>query len=203
MIRINLLPIKEIKRKLRLRNEVILFVASFFGVLVVLASISLGMVQKTNALSEEIKTLEDKRNSMERIVKQIDKLQKDKKMLETKLQAIDKLKSESQLAVHVLDEIANRTPTASMWLTSLKLNSTSLQLSGVALDNATIAQYMRALDASDYFGPPELANASQTVVAGQKLKSFALTIPITPPKTAAAAATPVATVPAKEGVKPQ
>lgn len=184
MIRINLLPIKEIKRKLRLRSEVIVFAASFLGVLVVLGSISLGMVQKVSTLTKDIKALEEKRNSFDRIVKQIDKLQKDKKILETKLQAIDKLKSDSQLTVHVLDEIANRTPTTSMWLTSLKVNGTSLQLSGVALDNATIAQYMRALEASDYFGPAVLANASQTVVAGQKLKAFALTVAITPPQPA-------------------
>jgi type IV pilus assembly protein PilN len=185
MIRINLLPIKEIKRKLRLRSEVIVFAASFLGVLVVLGSISLGMVQKVSALTAEIKTLEGKRNSFARIVKQIDKLQKDKKILETKLQAIDKLKSESQLTVHVLDEIANRTPTTSMWLTSLKISGPSLQLSGVALDNATIAQYMRTLETSDYFGAAVLANASQTVVAGQKLKSFSLTVAVTPPQSSA------------------
>ena len=201
MIRINLLPIKEIKRKLRLRNEVILFAVSFLGVLIVLGAISLGMARKVSALTEEIKTLEDKRNSVDRIVKQIDKLQKDKKILETKLEAVDRLKSDSQLMVHVLDEIANRTPTASMWLTSLKVSGTSLQLSGVALDNATIAQYMRALEASDYFGPPELANASQTVVAGQKLKSFGLTMAITPLQTAPPAAP--AAAPAKEGAKPR
>jgi type IV pilus assembly protein PilN len=201
MIRINLLPIKEIKRKLRLRNEVILFAASFLGVLVVLGAISLGMAQKVSALTEEIKTLEDKRKSVDRIVKQIDKLRKDKKTLETKLAAVDKLKSDSQLMVHVLDEVANRTPTASMWLTSLKVSGTSMQLNGVALDNATIAQYMRALEASDYFGPAELANASQTVVAGQKLKSFGLTLAITPLQPAPPAAP--AAAPAKEGAKPQ
>ena len=197
MIRINLLPIKEIKRKLRLRNEVLLFAASFLGVLLVLASISLGMARKANGLNEEIKALEDKRNSVDRIVKQIDKLQKDKKTLETKLEAVEKLKSESQLMVHVLDEIANRTPAASMWLTSLKASGNSLQLSGVALDNATIAQYMKALEASDYFGPAELANASQTVVAGQKLKSFSLAMTITPPPATPPAAP--ASAPAKEG----
>lgn len=197
MIRINLLPIKEIKRKLRLRNEVLLFAASLLGVLLVLASITLGMARKANTLNEEIKALEDKRNSVDRIVKQIDKLQKDKKTLETKLEAVEKLKSESQLMVHVLDEIANRTPAASMWLTSLKVSGNSLQLSGVALDNATIAQYMKALEASDYFGPAELANASQTVVAGQKLKSFSLTMAITPPPATPPAAP--ASAPAKEG----
>ncbi|MEW6594948.1 MAG: PilN domain-containing protein [Thermodesulfobacteriota bacterium] len=201
MIRINLLPIKEIKRKIRLRNEVAFFAAALLGILIVLASLSLGMAQKVSALTAEITSLENKRKSVERIVKQIDKLQKDKKALETKLQAIDKLKSESQLMVHVLDEVANRTPTASMWLTSLKVSGTSLQLSGVALDNATIAQYMRALESSEYFGPPELANASQTVVAGQKLKSFSLAMAITPLQTVPPADSTASA--AKEGAKPR
>lgn len=181
MIRINLLPIKEIKKKLRLRREALFFLASFLGVLVVLGIISLGMARKVSALNAEIKGLEQKRASYGPVLKEIDKLQKDKKALEAKLQAIEQLKSGSQLTVRVLDEVANLTPISSLWLTSLKMSGTSLHLTGVALDNATIAQYMRALEASNYFGPAELANASQTLVAGKKLKSFALTMNITPP----------------------
>ena len=182
MIRINLLPIKEIKKKLRLRHELFIFSLSFLGILVVVGIVSLGMTQKVSALQKEIQTLEDKRKSYGPILKEIDKLQKDKKLLETKLQTIESLKSDSQLTVRILDEIANRTPTSTMWLTALKVSATSLQLTGVALDNATIAQYMRALEASDYFAPPELANTSQTVVGGQKLKSFSLTLGITRPQ---------------------
>jgi len=182
MIRINLLPIQEIKRKIQLRNQVLAFAASFVLVLVALAGVALLLAGSISDLKTEIKGLEQKRNSYRPILRQIQKLQKDKQILETKLKAIKQLKTGSQLTVRVLDEVANRTPTDRMWLNSLRISGNHLELAGVALDNATIAQYMKSLEDSPFFGVADLANASQTMVAGQKLKSFSLAVSITAPE---------------------
>jgi type IV pilus assembly protein PilN len=68
-----------------------------------------------------------------------------------------------------------------MWLNSLKYSSGTLVISGVALDNATIAQYMTDLTSSPYFADADLANSSQKVIAGNNLKSFSLAIKVTQP----------------------
>lgn len=181
MIRINLLPIKQIKKRIRLRNEVAILVASFFAVLVILGTISYAMSQKADGLNNEIKTLEKKKASYRPILNQIARLQRDKKNLETKLNTIEQLKKGSQLTVRILDEVANRTPTSRLWLQSFKQSGGQLQLTGVALDNETIAQYMKQLNSSPFFADIDLANSSQTVIAGNKLKSFSLTFRVTPP----------------------
>ena len=101
--------------------------------------------------------------------------------MEQKLDSIKKLQAGSQVTVRVLDEVASRTPTSRMWLTSLQQSAGRLQLQGIALDNETIAQYMQQLEASEYFEKTELTSSAQTDVAKQKLKSFALTINVIVP----------------------
>lgn len=178
MIRINLLPIRQIKKRQRIKNEVLGFLASFVFVLAVLGFIGLAMANKIDNLNKTIRQLQQRKASFAPMLKEIDQLKKDKQALETKLNAIKQLQAGSQITVRVLDELARRTPTDRMWLTSLKQHGGTLELKGTALDNETIAQYMKQLEASTYFSSTDLSSSSQTVVAGQKLKSFSLNVNI-------------------------
>ena len=69
-----------------------------------------------------------------------------------------------------------------MWLKSLKQQGASLSLTGVALDNRTVAQFMDALKKSPYISGVNLSNASLTKVSGRDLKSFSLACSIVSPK---------------------
>ena len=53
-----------------------------------------------------------------------------------------------------------------------KLTGKKLSVAGIALDNATIAQFMNSISASEYFSAATLSSSSQKVIAGAKLKSF-------------------------------
>ncbi len=181
MIRINLLPIRQLRKRIRTRNEVFVFVISFVSVLAVLGIVGFSLSHKISTLNTEISALQQKKASYQPILNQIAQLKKNKEILEKKVDVIKKLKQGSQLTVRILDEIANRAPTSRLWLKSLKENSGQLQLTGVALDNATIAQFMKQLSDSPYFLDAELANSSQEEVAGRKLKSFSLTVKILTP----------------------
>lgn len=181
MIRINLLPIRQLRKRIRTRNEVLVFAVSFILVLTVLGIVGFGLSHKISILKTQISALQQKKASYQPILNQIAKLKKDKENLEKKVDVIKKLKQGSQLTVRILDEIANRTPTGRLWLKTLKESGGQLQLTGVALDNATIAQYMRQLSDSPYFLDAELASSSQADVAGRKLKSFSLTVKIHTP----------------------
>lgn len=181
MIRINLLPIKQLKKRARLRNEVVAFAASLMVLFAILGTISYALSQKVSGLNNEIKVLETKKASYRPILNQIAKLQKDKKTLETKMQTIEQLKQGSQLTVRLLDEVANRTPTSRLWLKELSQSGEHLRLAGVALDNATIAQYMQQLNSSLFFKDADLADSSQVEIGGKKLKSFSLALSVTPP----------------------
>lgn len=175
MIRINLLPVKQIRKIQKARREVVGFLLSLLTLFVVIGLIAFGKIAQVDNLNATIKTLQLERNKYQSTINEIEKLKKDKAKLETKLTAIKKLKRGSQITVRVLDEVASLTPPNRLWLKSLNQAADQLQLSGIALDNETIAQYMNRIKGSPYFSSAELNNSSLTVVAGRKLKSFSLT----------------------------
>jgi type IV pilus assembly protein PilN len=181
MIRINLLPIRQLKKRARLKTELLGFSAVFALVLLILAVGWFALAGKIAGLQEELVALDKKKQSYQPIIKQIDALKKEKQLVEQKLDSIKKLQAGAQVTVRVLDEVASRTPTNRMWLNSLQQSSGRLQLQGIALDNETIAQYMQQLEASEYFEKTELTSSAQTDVAKQKLKSFSLIINVVAP----------------------
>lgn len=182
MIHINLLPVRQIRQRLQIRNEVALY--AFFMVFVLLAIGLTGLRQniRINDLTVENKVLGSRKASYQPILNKIEQLKKDKKEQETKLEVIKKLKTGSHVTVHVMDELAKLVPTNRLWLNSFSQSGTNLNIAGVALDNATIAQFMQSINETAYFSGAELSQTSQTVVAGAKLKSFGLKIGITPPQ---------------------
>ena len=179
MIKINLLPVKQIKKNQKVRREVVAFLISLLILFVVMGVVAYGKVAHIDNLNVTINKLQQERNKYQSTINEIEKLKKDKAKLETKLATIKKLKRGSQITVRVLDEIASLTPANRLWLRSLNQTADQLQLSGIALDNETIAQYMNRIKDSPYFSSAELNNSSLTVVAGRKLKSFSLTCGIT------------------------
>ena len=183
MIRINLLPVRQIKQRIRLRNEVIVFFLALLLVLGVLTLVAAAMSQKISAMQQTVAQLNSKKNSYTPVLNKIKKLERDKKALEAKIEVIKKLKKKSQITVRVLDEIATITPGNRVWLKSLKQAGTTVKLEGIALDNRTIAQYMKSLRKSPFFSNAVLGSSSQTTVANKKLKSFNLTLTTQVPET--------------------
>jgi type IV pilus assembly protein PilN len=180
MVRINLLPVKQIKQLVTARNQVVAFFVSLILLLVLIFGVGLTRVMRINSLNAAIHSLEIEKNSYQSTINEIEKLKKDKAKLETKLATIKKLKKGSHITVRILDDIANLVPADRMWLSSLTQTPASLKLGGVALDNETIAQFMQRLKESPLFRDAELVNSSLNVVAGQKLKAFSLTCSLTP-----------------------
>jgi len=182
MIRINLLPIRQLKKRQRLKNELLGFSTALVLVLLILVVGWFFLAGKIANLQDDLVALEKKKQSYQPILNEIATLKKEKQLVELKLESIKKLQADTQVTVRVLDEVASRTPTSRMWLNSLTQSAGRLQLQGIALDNETIAQYMQQLEASGYFEKTELTSSAQTDVAKQKLKSFSLTLTVVVPK---------------------
>ena len=182
MIHINLLPVRQIRKRLQVRNEVAIYMFSVIILMIFISLVALNKISQIDDLKGENQVLSKKKASYQPILNEIAKLKKDKKEQETKLEVIKKLKTGSQVTVHVMDELARLTPSNRLWLKNFRQSVAGLSIAGVALDNATIAQYMNSIANSDYFSGAELASSSQTVVAGAKLKSFSLSIGVASPE---------------------
>ncbi len=176
MIHINLLPVRQIKHRIRLRNEVIVFCLALLLLLGALSLVAAAMNSKISTMTQNVAQLTAKKNSYTPILNKIKQLEREKKALEAKIDVIKKLKKKSQITVRVLDEIATITPSNRVWLKSLKQQGTNVSLDGIALDNRTVAQYMENLKKSAFFTDAVLGSSSQTIVANKKLQSFTLTL---------------------------
>ncbi|HBI15799.1 MAG TPA: pilus assembly protein PilN [Desulfobulbaceae bacterium] len=181
MVYINLLPIREIKRRARAVQQLVVFAICFAAVLAMLGMVGFYQASIASQLQKDITSLQAEKKRYNDILAQIQKLEADKKLIESKIAVIKELKKTSGLTVRVLDEVANLTPTKRIWLTTLNQSGSSLQLNGMALDNQTLAGYMDALKSSEYIEEVNLVSSSQQQFAGSNLKSFALTCTVTIP----------------------
>lgn len=181
MLKINLLPIRQLQKHARARNEILGFAAIFICVLCILGAVALFQISNANAIQAETTRLNQEKQTYDKILAEIKKLEADKKELENKISIIKQLKKESSLTVHVLDEVSRRLDSTRMWLTALDQQGNSLSLNGIALDNKTIAEFMDALEASPFISGVNLSDSSLSKVAGQDLKAFALQCAVSSP----------------------
>jgi len=174
MLKINLLPVRQLKKRAKAKKQLFGMAGLFILVLAVLLIVGVLQAQKISNLQTDITALQKEKDSYTPTLNKIAKLKKDREELERKTEIIKKLKSDSSLTVRVLDEVANRIDNQRMWLNSLNQANSSLRLTGIALDNQTIAQFMDNLKASPFVMDVTLANSSLKVVSGRNLKSFEL-----------------------------
>jgi type IV pilus assembly protein PilN len=182
MLKINLLPVRQLKKRAKAKNQLF---GMFFLFLLVLAALGITgalQAQKISDYQADIAALQKEKDSFTPTLKKIEKLKKDKEELVRKTDIIKKLKTESSLTVRTLDEVANRVDNQRMWLDSLQQQNSSLRLSGVALDNQTIAQFMDNLKESPIVQDVTLTNSSLKVVSGRNLKSFELNCVVAQPE---------------------
>jgi len=183
MIQINLLPIRQIKKRQQVYQQVILLLVSLLVIFTLMGMTTVVLSGKATGLKTDISELNKKKASFQKIINEINKLKKDKLALENKLEAIKRLKKGAQQPVRILDALANLTPGDRLWIKSLKQSPGQLNLDGIALDNATIAQFMNKITESPHFSAAKLGSTRLTQIGGRKLKSFTLTVAITAKET--------------------
>jgi len=174
MIKINLLPQKEYKRKTTLIKQ---GTTAFFSLLVVLMVLFVSAANikgKVKALDKKITAIKSELAELEENRKKIEELKSSEIVFQKKIDVIKKLEQRKTGPVKMLDEIASIIP-EKMWLNELKNQKSLLSLDGVSIDNETIALFMTNLENSDQFNNVELKVAQEIKVEDFMLKKFSLT----------------------------
>lgn len=183
MLKINLLPVRQLKKRAKAKKQIFGMLFLFFIVLGLVASAGVWQLQNIKQLNNTIASLKKEKESYTPTLNKIAKLKKDQQEFTRRSEIIDKLKSDSSLTVRIVDEVASRIDNQRMWLDSLHQQNASLRLSGVALDNRTIAQFMDHLKASPFITEVSLATSSLKIVSGKSLKHFELNCNVAQPTT--------------------
>lgn len=132
------------------------------------------------SISSEVEELEANKASLDadlarlkETTKEVRDFDQKKKVLEDKLIAIAELKKKKSGPVKMLDDLNVALPERA-WLTEVGEKGGSFNLVGVALDHQTIAKFMEALEASNYFDRVDLTESKQVERQGVKVKEFNL-----------------------------
>jgi len=174
MIRINLLPYREIAKKETQSRQIILLGGAFVLFLLILAGVQFYLWNSIGNLKEDLKTKEERLATLKKTIGEIERFKKEKQVLEKKLSIINELEKNRSYPVRMLADIASQVPVKDLWLDKLTQNGTALQLEGRARDNFALVRFMRNLEGSMYVQSVELVSSKQNEVAGVKLQQFSL-----------------------------
>lgn len=190
MIRINLLPHRELKRQARRRQFGILCaIVAAIGASIVFAvgGVIQGQISVQNESNAFIKKENDK---LDNDIKEIAKLRDEIEGLKARQKAVEDLQGDRNLPVHVLDELVKNTPEG-IYLSSIKQAGGRVTLVGIAANQAKVADYVRNLgNNSAWLGSPELVEIRAASIANRRLNSFTMNVSIKRPKAPEADAPP-------------
>lgn len=181
MIRINLLPHREEKRKARRQQFFALagMIAVLSGLIVflvhtVIAGYIDGQEQKNAFLKTKIAELDKEIDEIKRLKEQTDALLSRK-------QVIESLQANRTEVVQVFNELARQTPEG-VYVRSLKQTGGKLNILGYAQSSARVSNLMRNLDGSPLLEQPSLVEIRAVTVGNRRVSEFNLNVTITRPK---------------------
>lgn len=181
MLKINLLPIRQLKKRAKAKKQLFSMLFLFLLILALLAAVGFLQAKNIKVLGESVASLTKEKDTYSPILKKIANLKKARLELERKTGVINKLKADSSLTVRVIDEVANRVDRNRVWLNALSQQGSTLRLTGIALDNQTVAQFMDKLKASLFVRSVTLTSSSLKKVSGRDLKAFSLSCNVAQP----------------------
>jgi type IV pilus assembly protein PilN len=161
MIRINLLPVREAQRALGRRNQLAVAALSITVALLVMVVPYVLQERQLDGLDGQIDQLKSeiaKFNDQTREVRDLDKKKAD---LLAKLKVIEDLKTKRVGPVRILEDLSAAAP-EKLWLLDFNDAGGQATITGMALDNQTIAAFMRKLQGSSYFYEVDLVETSQS-----------------------------------------
>ena len=178
MIRINLLPHREQKRKARVRRFTALSAMSVVAgaAIVVFAYLFIG-AQISNQ-EERNAFLTAKNAELDKQIAEIETLKKERQQLLDRKKVVERLQSNRGEAVQMLDQLARQVPEG-IFLKEIKQTNDQLLLIGYAQSSARVSTLMRSLEDSFIFEQPNLIEIKATNVGGQRVNEFSLNVKVT------------------------
>lgn len=181
MIRVNLLPHRQIRRETRQREFGLM---AAFSAVAAAAIIFLGYTVINNRIAAQA----ERNGRLDAAIVSLDKEIADIKdlkdqistMLERK-QVVENLQTNRSQAVIVLDELSRQLPEG-MYLKNIKQQGGVISIDGVADTNARVATLVRNLTTSNWLELPSLVEIKSVVVNTLKQNAFSLNVNIKVPK---------------------
>lgn len=181
MIRVNLLPHRQVRREARQRE---------FGLMALFSAIAASVIifmgltyinSRTDAQTERNGRLDAAIVSLDKEIADIKDLKDQISAMLERKQVVENLQTNRSQSVVVLDELSRQLPEG-MYLRSIKQQGNVITIEGIADTNARVATLVRNFSTSTWLESPSLVEIKSVVVNSLKQNAFTLNVNIKVPK---------------------
>jgi len=173
MIRVNLLPHREAKRKARQQQLAVL------GGLTTALALAIGSLlwvvfnaQVANQ-KERNKYLTTEISKLDKQIEEIRKIREETASLLSKKQVVEGLQSNRSEPVQLLDQMLRQLPEG-LYLKSIRQTGNKINVTGFTQSQARVSAFMRNIEASPFLENPNLIEIRAVTVASQRANEFNL-----------------------------
>jgi type IV pilus assembly protein PilN len=173
MIRVNLLPVEEARRAAGRRHE--LAIGTFAVAVSVFLFLVAHLFQKAqfSSANRELRRIGEELSRIQGPYQELTRLEQQKQELREKLRVIAELEARKIGPVRILADLSTATPDK-LWLTEFSDAGGTLRLTGLGVDEQTVADFLRRLDTVPLLHGVDLDETSQVDQEGTKLKKFVI-----------------------------
>jgi type IV pilus assembly protein PilN len=171
MIKINLLPVRSSKKKETAKQQLAILLLTVAGILAVSFAVYSVTLTKISAAKDDIDISEKEIQSLKAKIGEIDNIKKLQAEVKKKLDVLNQLRKGKTGPASRLAKLSDATPDK-LWLTKYAENGANVAISGVALSEDIIADFMHKLQGNDEFANVELQVSEQLDIKGLKAKRF-------------------------------
>ena len=193
MIRINLLPFRLARKKENIRQQISIFFLSIVFLAAAMTWYTLEVEREIESTQARIQSVKAESARFKKKADRVTEIKRKLKILNEKLEIVASLQTRRHEQQILLEEFADRVVADRMWLSALKADANQVTLEGIALDNPTIADFMRNLEGSPLFDSVDLVQS--------KTEMYDENIPLKKFKLICKKVKPVAESSPKEGKK--
>ena len=180
MIRINLLPHREEKRKRRQQQFGVLAGIAAVAGLLVAAAVWVFLDQQVSQQQAQVAYMKAEIDKLDKQIEEIRKIREETASLLAKKQVVEGLQSNRSEPVQLLDQLLRQLPEG-VYLKAIKQTGAKVNIAGYAQSNARVSTLMRNLGASPYLENPELVEIKAVPApdkSGSRINEFNMNISI-------------------------
>ena len=175
MIRVNLLPWREARRKAQRQHLGVLG-----GMVAVLGLLIVGAVHLTIAgyiavQSDRNEFLKRENVRLDKEIEEIKKLKSEIAALLARKQIIERLQADRAQAVYLLQELVQQVPDG-VYLRTIKQTGLKVNMMGYSQSNARVSTLMRNFAASPYLENPDLVEIKAVIVNNKRVSEFNMNV---------------------------
>lgn len=180
MIRINLLPHRELKKAALKRQFFFMAGATLaLGVVIWLFGHTF-LINRIDAQKGRNDYLKTETSKLDKQLEDIKKLKGQIQALLARKQIVEGLQSNRSIEVHVLDQLVRLLPEG-VYYTSIKQQGKDITLTGYAQSNARVSTLMRNLESSMWLKNPTLGEIKAATLNNLRVSAFTMKVTLAPP----------------------